>query len=85
MLLQALHVGIEKKNLNQWFLTCGEFPTGLEWSSCQVGNDRSDSRTTASKFNASHANVDLQTTTICGKWRVGPLKSGELEKKFKNP
>jgi len=28
MLLQALHVGIEKKNLNQWFLTCGEFPTG---------------------------------------------------------
>jgi len=45
--------------LNQWFLTCGEFPTGGEWRSCQVGNDRSDSRTTASKFNTSHPNLDL--------------------------
>jgi len=45
--------------LEQWFLTCGEFPTGWEWRSCQVGNDRSDSRTTASKFNTSHPNVDL--------------------------
>jgi len=41
------------KCLEQWFLTCGE------WGSCQVGNDRSDSRTTASKFNTSHPNVDL--------------------------
>ena len=41
----------------KWFLTCGEFPTGGEWRSCQVGNDRSDSRTTASKFNTSHSNV----------------------------
>ena len=40
-------------------LTCGEFPTGGEWRSCQVGNDRSDSRTTASKFHTSHPNVDL--------------------------
>jgi len=39
--------------LKQWFLTCGE------WRSCQVGNNRSDSRTTASKFNTSHPNVDL--------------------------
>ena len=45
--------------LDQWFLTCGEFPIGGEWRSCQVGNDRSDSRTTASKFNTSHPNVDL--------------------------
>jgi len=30
--------------LDQWFLTCGE------WRSCQVGNDWSDSRTTASKY-----------------------------------
>jgi len=44
--------------LGQWFLTCGKFPTGGEWQSCQVGNDRSDSRTTASKFNTSHPNVD---------------------------
>jgi len=78
--------------LGQWFLTCGEFPTGGEWRSCQVGNDRSDSRTTASKFNSSHPNVDLlykvQPFTDCfngGKWRVGPLKNGELEKKVKNP
>jgi len=40
--------------LNLW-----EFPTGGEWRSCQVGNDRSDSRTTASKFNTPHPNVDL--------------------------
>ena len=52
-----------------------------------MGNDRSDSRTTASKFNTSHPNVDLLyksqpfTTIYTGKWRVGPLKSGELEKK----
>ena len=67
--------------LDQWFLTCGK------WRSCQVGNDRSDSRTTASKFNTSNPNVDLlyksQPFTDCfnGKWRVGSLKSGELEKK----
>jgi len=60
-------------------------------ASCQVGNDRSDSRTTASKFNTSHPNVDLlyksQPFTDCfnGKWKVGPLKSGELEKKGKEP
>ena len=29
--------------LEQWFLTCGKFPNGGEWRSCQVGNDRSDS------------------------------------------
>jgi len=23
----------------QWFLTCGKFPTGGEWQSCQVEND----------------------------------------------
>jgi len=40
-------------SLAQWFLTCGELPTGGEWRSCQVGNDRSDSRTTASKTTAS--------------------------------
>ena len=45
--------------LEQWFLTCGKFPTGGEWRSSQVGNDRSDSRATASKFNTSHPNVDL--------------------------
>jgi len=27
---------------SMWFLTCGEFPTGGEWRSCQVGNDRSE-------------------------------------------
>jgi len=37
----------------------GEFPTGGEWRSCQVGNDRPDSRNTASKFNTPHPNVDL--------------------------
>ncbi|XP_076065145.1 uncharacterized protein LOC143039174 [Oratosquilla oratoria] len=31
--------------LEQWFLTCGESPTGGEWRSCQVGNDWSDRRT----------------------------------------
>ena len=30
-------------SLKQWFLTCGEFPTGGEWRSCQAGNDQSDS------------------------------------------
>ena len=38
---------------------CGEFPTGGQWRNCQMGNDRSDSRTTASKCNTSHPNVNL--------------------------
>jgi len=52
----CLHESLDCK---EWFLTCGEFPTGGEGRSCQVENDRSDSRTTASKFNTSHPNIDL--------------------------
>ena len=47
-----------KLHLGQWFLTCGEFPTGGEWRSCQVGNDQSDRRTTTLKFIILHPNVD---------------------------
>jgi len=50
---------MQQNALIQWFLTCGEFPTGGEWRSCQMGNDWLDSRTTASTFNTSHPHVDL--------------------------
>jgi len=42
----TLHSGSSKAVvLNLWGI-----PTGGEWRSCQMGNDRSDSGTTASKF-----------------------------------
>ena len=47
-MLKKIIVGLE-----QWFSTCGE------WQSCQVGNDQSERRTTASKFITLHPNVDL--------------------------
>jgi len=75
-------------DIEQWFLTCGEFPTGGEWRSCQVGNDRSDSWTTASKFNTSHPNVDLlyksqPFTEEMGSWPT--KKWGIGEKRSRTP
>jgi len=75
-------------SLEQWFLTCGEFSTGGEWRSCQVGNDRSDSRTTASKFNTSHPDVDLLYKSQAFMWEMEswPTKKwGIGEKRLRTP
>jgi len=90
------HKGTLAHTLDQWFLTCGEFPTGGEWRSYQVGNDRSDSRTTASKYYKSHPNVDLlyksqpfteeMESWPTKKWGIGEksLRTPALDKNFRS-
>ena len=77
--------------LNLWGI-----PHWWGWRSCQVGNDRSDSRTTASKYNKSHPNVDLlyksqlfteeMESWPTKKWGIGEkrLRTPALDKNFRS-